>query len=393
MAKTAGKDEEKSARGAFAWARKVDDVVFMVEKSIITFALVTITVVVFVDVIARRITAPDSKIGRLLSRIAGIDDYDTLLWVDANVAPWVTLVLALLTIGFGFYSSRRFGRMAKKSEGRVDMKREVGLAAGTAVVGVALGYGFSVVFEALESWMVYGGTFAAATAGFVVYQVRRRVDGWKVRAFVGGAAGAVLVYFCLPLHVMYEGAEPISYVPEQYTWSKKVSLMLLLWVGILSASICVYVGKHIRMSAAQQLVPPKVRRWLNGSGYLAAAAFCGMMTYLGFLYIVFPTGSDEDYLTEIFTFEGTRYVFGTQGMIGSGARLEGTEIPAWFGILSAPVGFGIATLRFVAAGVSAFLGGSYGESAADEAMEEAEQAARGADEQQVPPAKEDEEEE
>jgi TRAP-type C4-dicarboxylate transport system permease small subunit len=140
------------------------------------------------------------------------------------------------------------------------------------------------------------------------------------------------------------------------------------------------------MSAAQNLVPPQGRRWLNASGYLGAAGFCGLMTYLGFVYIVSPTESDETYLTEILPewmrglFGGVRYVFGTQGMIGSEATLEGTEIPAWFGILSAPVGFGIATVRFVAAAVSAALGGSYGDSAAEEGMEEAQQAASGAEE-------------
>ncbi len=393
----ADEKKEEAPKGAIALLRKIDDAVFKVETSIVTFALITITVVVFVDVIARRITAPDSKIGQLLCRSAGIVDYEEKQWIDANIAPWLTLALALIAIGFGFYSSRRFARMAKPSEAEVDMKREVGLSAGLAVLGVALGYGFSIVFQSLESWMIYGGSFAIATAGYVAYQAKQRSKLWWLRASVVGAAGGLLVYFCLPVHAVFEGEAPISYVPEGYTWSKKVSLMLLLWVGILSASICVYVGKHIRMGAAQKLVPPKSRRWLNGSGYLGAAAFCGLMTYLGFLYIVSPAGSEETYLTEIFPswmrglFGGTRYVFDTRGMIGSEATLEGTEIPAWFGILSAPVGFGIATLRFAAAGISAFLGGTYGQPAAEEGMEEATKLAEQLDEAAETTAKEEEE--
>ena len=120
-------------RGAVAWIKKVDDVVFSVEKSIVAFALVTITVVVFIDVIARRITAPDSKVGQLLSRIAHVQDTGTREWVDANVAPWVSMVLAVLLVGFGLYSSRRFARARKGDEREVDQKKEIGLSAAAEV--------------------------------------------------------------------------------------------------------------------------------------------------------------------------------------------------------------------------------------------------------------------
>ena len=45
------------------------------------------------------------------------------------------------------------------------------------------------------------------------------------------------------------------------------------------------------MGAAQKLVPEKALKYLNGSGFLAAALFCALMTYLGFDYVFAPKAS------------------------------------------------------------------------------------------------------
>ena len=369
----AAPSERSRPTGFFAIAHKVDDLVFRIEKSIVGFSLVAITVVIFIDVIARRVTAPDSKIGGMLSKIAGIEDLETRDWVDATIAPWVTLGLALFFLGFGTYSARRFARMRAGTTSDVDFKKELGIAAAAAVGGTLLGWGAAQLFEALLSWQVYAGVFALSAVSFAAYQFREKKAGWPLRVGVGLAVGALLVWLST------------TYVPEQYTWSKRVSLQLLLWVGLLSASICVYAGKHIRMGAAQKLLPEKARKWVNGTGLLFTAVFCALMTYLGFMYIVAPKASNDEFMMEFVRLGGVRYVYGFEGMIGSGALLEGTDIPAWLGILAAPVGFGIATVRFTGAAISAFLGGSYGEPAAEEGMEEAEKLAQAIGGETAPP--------
>lgn len=359
MADAAEQGGGKSGGGFFSVARKVDDAVFAIEKAIVAVALVTITLVVFVDVIARRITAPDSKIGHLISKLGGIEDFETQEWIDANVAPWVTLALALLMLGFGMYSARRFVRLRREKKVEVELGKEIGIAAGFAVAAVAVAWGFAQVFEQLESWMVYAGTFGLTALGFAGFAAYRKKEDWILHAVSGVVFGAILVWVA------------VEYVPTGYTWSKKVSLLLLLWVGLLSASICVYAGKHIRMGAAQALLPEKARPYLNGAGFLATAVFCGLMTFLGFMYVFAPTVSDDEFMTEIMVLGGERWVYGFEGMVGRGGHLEGTDIPDWLGILAAPVGFGIATIRFTGAAISGFLGGSYGESAAEEGIEEA----------------------
>lgn len=345
--------------GPFAFARKLDGFVFEVEKAIVAFSLVTITVVVFVDVVARRIDAPDSKIGRMIADLGGVEDDATRAWIDASVAPWATLGIGLLLLGFGMYSARRFLRMRAGTVAEVDPRRELGYAVGFALAGALAGWGVAHLFQTLDSWVVYAGAFGLSALAFSGYHFARKKDGWVGRVGAGLAGGAALVWLS------------VAYVPEGYTWSKKVALLLLLWVGLLSASICVHAGKHIRMGAAQKLLPEKARRYVNGVGFLATAVFCALMTFLGFMYVVAPMASTDEYMTEIFTLGGTRYVYGFEGMIGRGGLLEGTEIPDWLGIIAAPVGFGIATIRFLGAATSSFLGGTYGEDAAEEGMEEA----------------------
>ncbi len=367
--------DEKARRGAFAWVRAVDDGVFAVEQAIVALALMAITVMVFVDVIARRITAPDSKVGGLIAKYAGITDLPTRQWIDTNVAPWATLALSLGLVGFGFWTARR---MAREREGSPTppKAREAGIAAAVAVAVVAGAYGFGLIFENLESWIVYALFFGLSAAGYSGQASWRRPNLWPLRVAVGLAVGGLLVWFTA------------VYVPIGYTWSKKVSLMLLLWVGLLSASICVHEGKHLRLEALGKLVPSGAKRWVAMVGFLLASTFCALMTWLGFIYLFSPEASNDPEMPQLINWFGTRYVMGYGGAVQLGGVVEGTEIPDWVGTLSVPVGFGIATFRFLGAGVSAALGGRYGAPAVEEGMEEArqhalekEREARGADAQ------------
>ena len=95
MASTPAKASETQAqRGPFGWLRAVDDGVFAVEQAIVVLALIAITVMMFVNVLARRIQAPDSKIGAIVAKMMGVTDLEERAAIDANIAPWVTLAVA-----------------------------------------------------------------------------------------------------------------------------------------------------------------------------------------------------------------------------------------------------------------------------------------------------------
>jgi TRAP-type C4-dicarboxylate transport system permease small subunit len=336
MAATSEKTSEtQPQRGPFGWLRAVDDGVFAVEQAIVVLALIGITIMMFVNVLARRIQAPDSKVGALVANALGVTDLVERAALDANVAPWVTLAASFAMIVFGYYTWQRFVRKRKKL-GPPPLGKTLSAGAISALVLVAAGWGFAFVFDRLESKLVFAGLFGAAALGFVGWVLRTRPPAFAIKAVAGLAGGAGVVWFC------------IAWFPIGYTWTNKVSLMLLLWVGMLGASVCVHEGKHIRMEGLGKLAPAEWHRYITAAGFLVAALFSGLMTWLGVLYTFGPNGAYE--------LEGA---------------IEGTDIPDWVGTFSVVVGFGLATLRFLGASVSWLLGGEYGTPAPDEGMEEA----------------------
>lgn len=351
-------EQTRRRRGFFGWVRAVDDGVFAVEQAIVALALMAITVLMFVNVLARRIQAQDSKVGAVIAKLGGITDLETRAWIDANVAPWVSSIGAFAIFAFGYYSWRRF-RHAREGLPPPPKARTLGIGALVAIALIALGWGFARLFSVLESSVVFASLFGAASAGYALFAVLKRTPRWPIRAAAGIAVGGLVVWFCL------------TWFPVGYTWTSKVSLLLLLWVGMLAASICVHEGKHIRLEALGKLAPEKLRRYLTALGFLVAAAFCALMTWLGVAYTFEPVASDDETLTEIGMLFGTRWAFGAYGAYGLGGRIEGTDIPDWVGAFSIVVGFGIATLRLIGAGVSWALGGDYGAPPPDTDLEEA----------------------
>ena len=80
----AGVSSKPRYEGPFAPLRKLDDVVFSAEQAIVAIFLSAMTVMVFLDVVYRRLVAPDSKIGAILAGIFGVDDPEGRARLDAN---------------------------------------------------------------------------------------------------------------------------------------------------------------------------------------------------------------------------------------------------------------------------------------------------------------------
>ena len=142
----------------------------------------------------------------------------------------------------------------------------------------------------------------------------------------------------------------VNYFPDGYSWSKELSLIMLLWVGFLGASVCAHEGKHIQVGALKRVVPPSMSRYTNAIGYLATAAFCLFMALLGW-----------EYAKEALQLEG---------------RFEQTNIPDWVATIAVPAAFAMTMVRYIAATISSMLGGSYGAAPEEEAMVAATQASK-----------------
>ena len=321
-----------------AWARalrRLDDAVYLLETTLVVGSLLAMTLFVFVDVVYRRLSAPDSKLGGLLAALVGIAEPATRSWVDARLAPPIGAALMLWLLWFGFRSTE--ARRGEPWLGRRQGALVLALLAGATLWAL----GWLMLQPWMPSWAFY---VVLASLGLVGY------GAWLWRARPARAPGR---FAAAALATAAFSAFARAYLPEGYSWSKEVSLVLLLWVGFLGASICAHAGKHLRMEAFERLVPQGWLRFTRALGFLVTAAFCGFMAWLGYVYVFDPIG----------------------GAKALGGVFEQTGIPDWLATLAVPVGFPIAALRFLAAAVSTLLGGSYGQPAAEEALEEAERLA------------------
>ena len=66
-------DTENPYEGRFGVLRRIDDFVFLVEMGILWSFLGVSAIMVFLDVMYRRLAAPDSKVAELTARIFGIE--------------------------------------------------------------------------------------------------------------------------------------------------------------------------------------------------------------------------------------------------------------------------------------------------------------------------------
>jgi len=145
-----------------------------------------------------------------------------------------------------------------------------------------------------------------------------QLDSFVKRLAAGAAAFGLL---------MLIGAGIVSF-PGGFGWSQRLSLALMLWVGLLGASMATKQGRHIAVDAVRRIVPePLVRRFEVGAGLLTVGV-TGALTLLaiGYLRANWIEWVDSEMTAGIF---------------------ESIPIPYWAATLAIPIGFGVMTARFL----------------------------------------------
>jgi TRAP-type C4-dicarboxylate transport system permease small subunit len=319
----------------FGVIRRLDDALYAIEGTVVTVFVVLMTLMVSADVVQRRVADPKSKIGSLLARLFGVDDPETVLLFEETGGNVIVGVGLVALIVFGIYSAEK-GR-ERRGEAFEQTRVIVGSGLGVLFAG-ALAY--LVGNPDIPSRVFFASAFGLAGLGLLLSTLRKKPSQWPLRAAAIVLASAGLVAFA------------VSFIPEGYTWSKKVSLLLLMWVAFLGASMCAHDGKHLRLEALARLVPARISPYVEALGALVTMLIC---TFFAWLVGV-----------EVFAPE--------TGLRAMGELIEMTEIPAWIRIFSAVVGFAILGLRYLGVAGSALLGGDYGKprSELEEVLESAE---------------------
>lgn len=314
--------------------RRIDDTVFAVEQSLVALFLSAMTVMIFFEVIDRRLDDSGSKLGELFQKFGLVSAAGRPAF-DSGVAPWLAAILGYLILTLG----------AAGAEKNNSGKRFFGKSWGKWVAGAIAFLLCVLVFylmNATSSRNVYFLVGGLSLAAFVRSQWQEKHEGWMFRT-------GISLFVVAPIFVWFAN----TYFGNGYGWSKEISRMLTLWVGFFGASVCVHEGKHIRIEALEKTWPKKYAHYVAAAGYVLVGVFSLFLAYLGFRYV--------------FVGEGSSYQLGD--------TLELTGVPSWIMNVALPIAFGITAIRFFAAAVSSIMGGNYGAAAKGEGIEEAERLA------------------
>lgn len=293
---------------------KIDRAIFSVETLIVVTALIVMSVVVFTDVV-----------------------YQLMVSIQQNLSTAPQQAYTLMGVLLLFVGAMAWAASAPLSHAA---KRSA-----VCVVTIAAVAGFSFVLTVWESATVYralliGLSIPVATT---LWSLKKR---GALVAYVAGATVAFWVFGALP---------------TGYSWSQSYSLLLLLWVGFLGASMAARQRRHLKIDLARKLLPPSKVAAFNAVSYFAAATFSGIVFYLSYIYMF---GADSTYIAPIWE-APTWLPQSIQEELTSGFPLpedasfvrrfmqvvfstgEPGEVPDWLKVLAIPVSFFLITARFL----------------------------------------------
>lgn len=296
---------------------RIDNWIYRIETVIVVTSLVIMSILVFTDVVY--------QLSISLSQYYGAQD---------SRGYTLTLILALFVGAMGWSAS--------KTE---DGSRSAGARVGIAVAWVLVSAGFAYLLHALESSTVY----RLVLVGFAIPVALKFKQRQETRRLTVFGISAVLAF------VMFGN------LPEGFSWAQSYSLLLLLWVGFLGASMAARDRRHLRVDLARKTLSDDKIPWFNTASYLAAAAFSGLVLYLSVEYIF---GFDSSYIKPVWDVPGwlpaslqeeltTGYPLSEDASLFRRALQvvfapsEPGEIPDWLKVSAIPVSFLLITIRFL----------------------------------------------
>lgn len=309
----------------------IDTALYRVEVVIIVTALVLMSIMVFTDV-AYQLAVTISQY---------LDKGDSAAWTTLGAVLGFVALMAAAATGRDTTSSldedddEVYVREAKPAKVRI------GAIAGSIVATMALGWALLQV----ESSTFYQALLVSLSIP-IARTFWKRGDKKGLGIFCVSAALAFLVFGSLP---------------TGYSWSQSYSLIMLLWVGFLGASIAARERRHLRIDLVRKLLPADKLPWFNAVSYLLAAAFTTIVVYLGFIYMV---GPDSTYLRPIWDAPGwlpdsTRTMLMEEFPLPQDASTwrramqvvfapsEPGELPDWLKVAAIPISMLLVCVRFL----------------------------------------------
>ncbi len=126
-------------------------------------------------------------------------------------------------------------------------------------------------------------------------------------------------------------------IPNGLVWSQTLGLVLMLWVGVIGASMATREHRHLALDLGSKLWPRSMLPKVQGLGNLVTSLFCLSLALLACVSLRdhFRDWSDTD---------------------GAGGVFPALAIPKWIAFAGVPIGFALMTVRFFAQSLESFRG-------------------------------------
>lgn len=331
--------EDEPLSASLGWFGKLDTAVYQVEIVVVVLALIIMSVIVFTDVVYQLTFGLQQSLGR------------------GDAGAWAMIIALLGFVGamcFAISRGKPMERTADYSSGDDEAEpdneedereeRPLGLRIGITAAMLAAVVGVSISLVYLQSSTVYRIMTVVLTIPVALHFYNGEQHA---RLGILAVAVATSLYF-------------MGALPEGYSWSQSYGLFLLLWVGFLGASAAARERRHLRVDLMRKVLSPRWLPHFNAVSYLVAAAFTGIIFYLGFIYLF---GQDSAYLVPIwdipdwlptslqqeldtFPIPDDASAF-TRMLHVFFAPTEPGEVPDWLKVLAIPVSMALIVIRFL----------------------------------------------
>lgn len=289
--------------------QSIDKGVYILERGVVTFALLAMAMTYFYDILHVEMSAQDNAFVRLVYRLAGYSAYQQPpASVQEAARTWIgPLIVGIGTLGlawFGVYTAdrerKRFGQLTRF---------------GLAVVISALLYGFGKAIELAPSRWVCIGTYLVAVAWFTLIYSRR---------------GQLFVFLLTWIPASVYILSILWSLRPGYSWSQDLAKILIMWVGFVGASMATHDRKHIRIDFVRKAIPPRFLSAYNAVSHLVTLSFCALLLVLATWYLL--------------------------DRLRMGATLASIDLKVWLLVLPIPLALSVMVVRFGARFVLAVRG-------------------------------------
>jgi TRAP-type C4-dicarboxylate transport system permease small subunit len=245
----------------------VDKVIYDGETAIAIGSLYVMTIAFVLTVLHSNMKRGVNTFDKFLIGIAGYES-EQAIPPDALASItdlWTPLVLSTLTFLLALLAVR-----TRENVGRTPddppLKVHWGKRLGWSAVITAGMYGMLKTTELVPTGYLVAAALVALGVGVVRYRDRVPIGSMVT----GGIAAAAMTYYFL--------TEP--------NWShSSISLVLMIYVGFLGASMATRDNRHIRVDAVRANLKGKGFHLYNAVGNVVTAAFTGLFGYLALTFI------------------------------------------------------------------------------------------------------------